>query len=237
MSTPKFQKATHFFGQYLHDLVVHAPPQYEVVRLSSMIAESQERLFSLAKHISLCATNRKPENVLPTILLCLQARQKNRQAQLSVQKQETIVSSIAKSLPPYQGATISKSFIQTRTQSWQAHMQRISPFLVCGENVWWTQTEDKSSYKFFDSDHDEEYRPAGLSLLHFGAHTIPNVFKRQSESWAAILPDDSIMLPAPFIRLYDQDGNLSTTRSYPCQSPQSSLSVDPPLIVSWLEKR
>ena len=110
MSTPKFQNATHFFGQYLHDLVVHAPPQYEVVCLRSTNAESQERLFSQAKHISLCATNWKPENVLPTILLSLQARQKKSEAQQSVQKQETIVSSLAKSLPPYPGTTISKLF-------------------------------------------------------------------------------------------------------------------------------
>ena len=131
MSTPKFQNVTHFFGQYLYDLAVHAPPQYEVVCLRSTNAESQERLFSQAKHISLRATNRKPENVLPTILLSLQTRQKNNEAQQSVQKQETIVSSVAKSLPPYPGTTITKSFIQARTHSWQAHMQRISPFLVC----------------------------------------------------------------------------------------------------------
>ena len=71
ISPPKFQNLTHLFGQYLHDLVVHAPPQYELVCLRSTNAESQERLFSQAKHISLRATNRKPENVLPTILLSL----------------------------------------------------------------------------------------------------------------------------------------------------------------------
>ena len=76
LSTPKFQTATHFFGQYLHNLVVHAPPQYELVCMRSTNAESQERLFSQAKHISQRATNRKPENVVPTILLSLQARQK-----------------------------------------------------------------------------------------------------------------------------------------------------------------
>ena len=120
------------------------------------------------------------------MLLSLQARQKNSQAQLFKSKRQ--LSHLLLKAYPHTRAQPCQSFIQTRTQSWQAHMQRISPFLVCGENVWWTQTEDKSSYK---SDH-EEYRPAGPSLLHFSTHTIP---------------DDSIMLPAPFIRLYDQDGN------------------------------
>ena len=222
MSPPKLQNVTHFFGQYLHDLVVHAPPQYEVVCLRSINAESQERLFSQAKHISLRATSRKPENVLPAILLSLQARQKSNETQQSVQKQETIVSSVAKSLSPYQGTTITKSFIQARTHSWQAHMQRISPFLVCGENVWWAQTEDVSGYSFFC--HDEEVGP---SLLHFSRHTIPDVFKRHTESWKVILEDDRIMLPAPFIRIYDEDGNLTTTRNH-LRKPVRLCSTESP---------
>ena len=76
LAIPRFQTATHFYGQYLHNLVVHGPPQYELVCMRSTNAQSQERLFSQAKHISQRTTNRKPENVLPTITLGLQARQK-----------------------------------------------------------------------------------------------------------------------------------------------------------------
>ena len=75
LSNPKHQSRSHFFGIYLHDLVAHAPCIFQEVCLRSTNAESQERLFSQAKHISLKATNHKPENVLPTILLCMQARQ------------------------------------------------------------------------------------------------------------------------------------------------------------------
>ena len=116
------QNLTHLFGQYLHDVVVHAPPQYELACLRSTNAESQERLFSQAKHISLRATNREPENVLPTILLSLQARQRSGEVQQSLKKQETIVSSIAKNLPPFQGTKISKRFVLARKHSWQAHL-------------------------------------------------------------------------------------------------------------------
>ena len=52
-----------------------------------MNAESQERLFSQDKHIGLKATSRKPENVLPTILICMQARQKAGDCEESVPKQ------------------------------------------------------------------------------------------------------------------------------------------------------
>ncbi len=73
---PKEQTLQRLFGVYLHSLVVHAPPQYELVCLRSTNSESQERLFSQTKHISLRATNRRPDNVLPTILLSMQAKQK-----------------------------------------------------------------------------------------------------------------------------------------------------------------
>ena len=86
------------FGIYLHDLVVHAPPIYQQVCLRSTNAERQERLFSQAKHISLKATNRKPEYVLPTMLLCMQARQKMSECQESINKQDSMVSSAAAKL-------------------------------------------------------------------------------------------------------------------------------------------
>lgn len=64
--SPKEQSSSHLFGIYLHDIAVHAAPQYEIVCLRSTNSESQERLF---KQTSLKATNTKVENVLPTVLL------------------------------------------------------------------------------------------------------------------------------------------------------------------------
>jgi len=55
-------------------LIVHAPRQYEIVNPRSVNAESTERLFSQVKHISLKATNQKPD-VLVTILLSMQAKE------------------------------------------------------------------------------------------------------------------------------------------------------------------
>ena len=45
LSDPKFQNTSHFFGQYLHDLVVHAPPQYKLVCLMSTNADSLRKAF------------------------------------------------------------------------------------------------------------------------------------------------------------------------------------------------
>jgi hypothetical protein len=41
LENPRKQTLQHLFGVYLHDLVVHAPPQYEIVCLRSTNAESR----------------------------------------------------------------------------------------------------------------------------------------------------------------------------------------------------
>ena len=74
LPNPKVLTREKLYGVYFHDLVVHAPPQYQLVCLRSTNAESTERLFSQIKHISQQATNRKPDNVLTTILLSMQAK-------------------------------------------------------------------------------------------------------------------------------------------------------------------
>ncbi len=105
------QTLQRLFGVYLHDLMVHAPRQYELVCLRSTNSENQERLFSQLKHISLRATNRKTENVLPTILLSMQAKQKTLTQTDCLKHQDTMVSTVSAKLPKFKGTTISnKSF-------------------------------------------------------------------------------------------------------------------------------
>ncbi len=193
--TPREQTQQRLFGVYLHDLVVHAPPQYELVSLRSTNSESQERLFSQAKHISLRATNRKPENVLPTILLSMQAKQKAQTHSDSLKQQESMVSAISVKVPKFKGTRFSKGFVSQRIQSWQAHLQRISPYLQQGEGVWWK--EEAESYKFLDSDHDCNYRPEGPPLLHFLCATVQDVHTRSGMAWEYII-NANVTLPTPY---------------------------------------
>ena len=142
IGTPKEITSTRFYGVYLHDLIVHAPPQYQVVCLRSTNSESQERLFSQAKHISQRNTNRKPENVLPNILLSLQAREKTATHQNSIKRQDSMVNAAAQRLPKYSGTKVSVAYIAAHQSSWQAHLERISTFLQHGEGVWWRKEGD-----------------------------------------------------------------------------------------------
>ena len=164
LPNPKHQTRDKLFGIYLHDLVSHGPPQYQLMCLRSANAESTERLFSQIKHISLKATNRQPDNVLTTVLLSMQAKEMTN-TNNSHQSDESMVSKLAKKVPTYKGTVISKSFIQCRLQSWQAHLERISPYLEFGEGVWWKAEGD--GYIFFDSDKGLDYDVHGPKLMHF----------------------------------------------------------------------
>ena len=87
-----------FYGSYLHDLSCHSGQQYEIVCLRSVNAECQERLFGQAKRTALNTTNRKPNNIIPEILLRLQMRQKEGTLIDSISAKQSKVSAAAKNL-------------------------------------------------------------------------------------------------------------------------------------------
>ena len=57
----------------------------------------------------------------------------------------TIVTKAAKGIPKYPGTHIEIEFVNALKDSWQAHLEKISPFMIHGETVWWTETEVNTS--------------------------------------------------------------------------------------------
>lgn len=218
----KTQTLTHFFGIYLHAIVVHAPLQFQIMSLSSLNAESQERLFSQAKRLSLRATNRKSDNVLPTILVGIQARQKMGGTKSSTVEQESIVKSVSSKVPTYTGTAIEKSFINKRLSSWQAHLERISTYLICGQGIWWEENQD--SYIFYDSDSNVNYHPEGPTLMHFRDSNLSEVETLAKDTWKDIVHKKT-PLPSPSIKLYDDQGNYKGTRKF-SSSVEEQMQTD-----------
>ncbi len=161
-------------GHYLHAITAHSPIQHELASLRSLNTENQERLFGQARAIAEQCTNHHPDNIIPQIILRLQAKQEHRIALLSVRKGDSQVSHIARELPPLPGTTVKKSFLKHRDDSWQLHLQRISPFLVSGEGVWWTSVD--SGFHFLG---DCSTRVEAPSLLHFRQHCMGYWRKKQ----------------------------------------------------------
>ena len=185
------------------------PTQYELASLRSLNSENQERLFGQARVIAESCTNHHPDNVIPQVMLRLQAKQERHMAMASVEKGDSQVSSVAKDLPKLQRTTIKSSFLRHKGDSWQLHLRRISPFLISGEGVWWRYVS--GGFQFLDGDTDRETQDGNdFTLLHFGKHSVEDVQERRGKCWKRII-DERLVIPATDVKVYD-DGELCTGR-------------------------
>lgn len=82
-------------------MTVHAPVQFEIMSLRSYNAEHEERLFGQAKDIASNTSNRKPESVIPNILLLLQAKQEQTNLYSSMQASSSRISKEAEGVAQY----------------------------------------------------------------------------------------------------------------------------------------
>ena len=203
-STPKEISKSKLFGHHVHGLTAHMPTQLELACQRSLNAESQERIFGQARKIGDACTNHHADNIIPQIMLCLQAKQEQRDLMESVKLDESQVSRVAKDMPQLSGTKVKTSFIKQREDSWQIHLQRISPFLVVGEGVWWSYTSN--GFVFHDGDSDPDNHDDAFSLMHHRYHSVMDVEHRRDVCWKRIV-DEKVVIPAHSIKLYDTDGN------------------------------
>ena len=116
----------------------------------------------------------------------LQAKQEQHEFLASVKKGDSQVSHVAKDLPELPGTRVKTTFIQQREDSWQIHLQQISPFLVAGVDVWWSYTPN--GFLFHDGDTDCA-NPGDTSLLHRHYHTVMDVEDRRDACWKKIVDE------------------------------------------------
>ena len=230
LSQPEKISKTKMFGHYVHAITAHIPTQYELACLRSLNTESEERLFGQARAIADFCTNHHPENVIPQVMLRLQAKQEQHDGLASVKKGDSQVSRVAADLPQLPGTRVNTSFIQQREDSWQIHLQRISPFLVAGVDVRWSYTGN--GFLFHDGDTDRANAGDTFSLLHHRYHSVMDVEHRRDACWKRIV-DDKIVIPAHSIKLYDSDGKKTGRLLY--RDHTVTLECSDPLETSTTE--
>ncbi len=212
--TPKHITKRKLYGIYLHALTVHAPAQFHIMSLKSCNAEHEERLFGQAKDIATATSNRKPENIVPNILLRVQAKQKTKDMYTTLQTAYSKISKEAKGIRQHisQNTAIKHDFIHSRISSWQGHLQRISTYLEQGE-TWWTN--NGTSYEFFDGD-EATVRDISFPLVsenHFRENGLRNIQQKSETLWQKIIKAE-ISLPTPHLRLYDEQGSFTGIKEY-----------------------
>ena len=223
---PKRITRRKLFGAYLHAITMHAPVQFLTMSLRSCNAEHEERLFGQAKEIATATTNRKPESIVPNILLRLQAKQKRNDLYSSLKHSSSSITKEANGVVRYssQNTQISLTFINNHISSWQGHLQRIALFLMEGKGVWWKESDE--GIEFLDG----EATPAPTSTLrlgdyHFRDTTLSMVQEKMKAVWQHVIDDNSVQLPTPYIRLYDQHGQFTHLQYYQSTPQQNESPV------------
>ena len=111
----------------------------------------------------------------------------------------------------YKSYSVTESKVSKGMSSWQAHLQRIGPFLKPGIGIWWRSTNDK--YEFLDSNNEPNFKQQGPSLQHYRETKLETIYKTKKVVWESIL-EQEIILPTPYIKLYNSHGEYLGRRYF-----------------------
>ena len=206
-STPTAMSARKFYGKYIHNLVSHEPVQLRLISGQSSNAENEERIFNAIKGITNTTSSYKPSHVITNLFLRLQAEEELGSQDTTTQKQQNNITKLAASLPKFPNTKVPSCILDEHKYSrwWQAHLERISDFLLPGEGVWWVYHETSGQVEFFDSEAEQETRNEGPSLHHFRSTSFKQEEHYLSQCWN-MCTQQNVKVPAHFLYLPNANG-------------------------------
>ena len=197
------------YGTYFHNITSHAPIQNRLISGRSANTEEQERIFNAITNITRTTSSFHPDHVVSNILVRLQAEKDfstNQHHASSVEKQQAHVSKLASSLPSFPNTVIPKDMLVNHPSSWQAHLERISDFLLVGKGFWWNKNENGNIY-FLDAKGNPESMETGPSLHHFRSSSFKSEESYLKECWLKCL-EQKTDLPILRLQIEDRNGNM-----------------------------
>ena len=99
-------------------------------RLRSTNTEQQQRHFNAFPSISLTTSSGRPGEIITP-----EVKSEDNKSRDTVKKQESRLTKVARCLPPAQNTIIPHRVILKYPCEYQAHLEKISDFLLCGEGV------------------------------------------------------------------------------------------------------
>jgi len=186
------------FGRYFHAICYHAPLVHRIISPSSLHTELQERMFNQMQSITRNTSNHSPNQIISNILIRIQEEEKSQSSKsLSCLKlQEGTVSKLQKCLKEKSNTIIPHSWKTRYRPHFQAHLERISDFLVDGPNSWWKCTPQ--GIEFFD----ETNPPQNVDCHHnFRSSSLADIDTFLLNKWEKCM-ELNITLPATNVRTF-----------------------------------
>ena len=190
-----------------HHITSHAPIQNRLISGRSANTEEQERIFNAITNITRTASSFHPDHVVSNILVRVQAEKDfstNQHHASSVEKQQAHVSKLASSLPSFLNTVIPKDMLVNHPLSWQAHLERISDFLLVGKGFWWNKNGDIYA---LDAKGNPESMETGPLLHHFRSSSFKSEKSYLKECWLKCL-EQKTDLPILQLQIEDRNGNM-----------------------------
>ena len=150
------------------------------------------------KQITKATSNQKTDHVITNILIRVQeeAACKSNDA---FKAQESEVQKLAKALGKQQNSIIPFSWIEKTPTHYQAHLERISDFLLLGKGAWWIQTSN--GIEFLDGATSPTSNENGPYLHHYRTSSLSDVDCHLQEGWEQCI-EEGKLLPAATIHVY-----------------------------------
>ena len=128
---PKTVTTRRMFGRYFHALTTHAPLLYRLIPLCLLNVEFEKHMFGQCKAITRNTSSQHTSHIISNILLRIDSENKAPDCGI-----HTIALKLARVLPP------KLTWLQTSLVHYQAHLERISDYLLEGPSMWWQYVDD-----------------------------------------------------------------------------------------------
>ena len=112
-------------------------------------------------------------------------------------------------MTPPENTVIPQRVVLKYPQAYQAHLERISDFLYCGEGVWWRHI--LTGVEFLDVPDERQRNDKGPPLHHFRLHTLQSEEQYLRDCWNECLTQQ-VTIPHHVLKIYDEDGNLQSVQ-------------------------
>ena len=218
-NNPQVLTYRKLYGIYYHSITCHAPLTSRLISLSSVDTEEEEREFSTINSISKSTSNGHPEHIIPNCIVRAQAERKFKSHKSCFVDQQSRIGKFARNLPDFPDTTIPCELLEN--ELYQAHLEKISDFLLCGRGVWWHVDEESKEIVFHDSKGQPEFREQGPPIHHFRSSSFESESLYLKKKWEECLEQPNFHLPIKKIKVYDSRGYVSYTEYYRVFQEQS----------------
>ena len=169
-------------------------------------------MFNTITNITKTTSSQHVNHIIGNIILRVQAEQKFKAYQGSTNaKQQTSVTKLVQTIPNIGNSIFPQHLIAKYLPAWQAHLERISDYLLPGEGIWWKRKMD-GSIEFFDGETSPFSNSQGPLLHHFRSTNFTEEQLYLKTCWEKCLQNKQA-IPITQLRIPDINGNMVLFRN------------------------